>query len=150
MQLTIGKIGQESAHQLAPLIAAYAQEMRRGAPRRPDEYYAELLLADPTAELLGARSDGALVGFAIFFDLPETITGHRAGQLDDIYVAPSARDHGVGRRMIEQLVEIGRTREWAHLRWLVPETNTAAIGLYEQIAKPAPWKSYSIPIHERR
>ncbi|MEW5424242.1 N-acetyltransferase family protein [Amorphus sp. 3PC139-8] len=149
MQLEIGKIGQESAHQLAPLIAAYAQEMRRGAPRRPDEYYAELLLADPTAELLGAHSDNALVGFAIYFDLPETITGHRAGQLDDLYVAPGARDHGVARRMIEALVEIGRAREWAHLRWLVPETNAAAIGLYERVAKPAPWKSYVIPIIER-
>lgn len=150
MQLKIGKIGPESAHQLAPLIAAYAQEMRRGAPRRPDEFYSELLLADPTAELLGARSDGELVGFAIFFDLPETISGHRAGQLDDLYVTPAARDHGVARRMIEHLVEIGRMREWAHLRWLVPETNAAAIGLYDQIAKPAPWKSYVIDIHDRR
>lgn len=149
MQLEIGKIGQESAHQLAPLIAAYAQEMRRGAPRRPDEYYSELLLADQTAELLGARTDKGLVGFAIFFDLPETITGHRAGQLDDLYVSPDARDHGVARRMIEELVEIGRVREWAHLRWLVPETNAAAIGLYERVAKPAPWKSYVIPILER-
>lgn len=150
MDLQIGIIGQESAHQLAPLIAAYAQEMRRGAPRRPDEYYAELLLADPTAELLGARLDGALVGFAIFFDLPETITGHRAGQLDDLYVVPEARDHGVARKMIEALEDIGKTREWAHLRWLVPETNAAAIGLYERIAEPAPWKSYVIRIQERK
>jgi len=150
MDLQIGVIGQESAHQLAPLVAAYAQEMRRGAPRRPDEYYAELLLADQTAELLGASLDGKLVGFAIFFDLPETISGRRAGQLDDLYVSPDARDHGVGRKMIEALEEIGKTREWAHLRWLVSETNAAAIGLYERVAKPAPWKSFVIRIQERK
>ena len=150
MDLQIGTIGQESAHQLAPLIAAYAQEMRRGAPRRPDEYYAELLLADPTAELLGARLDGQLVGCAISFDLPETITGHRAGQLDDLYVTPEARDHGVARKMIDALEGIGKSREWAHLRWLVPVTNTVAIGLYERVAEPAPWKSYVIKIQDRR
>jgi|GEM_PF-4219369 len=32
------------AHEFAPLLASYAQALKRGAPRRPDDFYAEHLL----------------------------------------------------------------------------------------------------------
>lgn len=70
------------AHEFAPLLASYAQALKRGAPRRPDDFYAEHLLQDRAAEALGARVDGNLVGFVIFYDLPEPVTGLRAGQVD--------------------------------------------------------------------
>jgi hypothetical protein len=31
------------AHEFAPLLASYAQALKRGAPRRPDDFYAEHL-----------------------------------------------------------------------------------------------------------
>ncbi len=139
-------IGSEAARELAPLIAAYAQEQRRGAPRRPDEYYAELLLSDRTAELVGGYLDDALVGFAVFFDLPEPITGMRCGQLDDIFVAQTARRVGVARAMINVLIREGEARGWSSLRWLVAQKNDAALRLYKRFAEPAPWQSFIISI----
>ena len=59
--------------QLAPLIAQYGQALKRGAPRLPDQYYAEQLLQDRSAEFLGAILDGELVGFILFYDLPEPV-----------------------------------------------------------------------------
>ncbi|WP_181701598.1 GNAT family N-acetyltransferase [Chthonobacter albigriseus] len=154
MTVTVKALGQKDAHHLAPLIAAYAQAMRRGAPRRPDEYYAELLTADRTAEVLGAYSEtGALIGFAVFFDLPDTITGLRVGQLDDIYVLPEFRNRGIGRRFVETLKIEGQSRGWARLRWIVPKPVDAAAtglppepGLYEEIASLSSSKLYEIPI----
>ncbi|PLX37768.1 MAG: GNAT family N-acetyltransferase [Hyphomicrobiales bacterium] len=145
-KIEIRRIGADSAHELAPLIAAYAQEMTRGAPRRPDDFYAEQLLEDRTAELLGAWIGGELIGFAIFFDLPETISGLRAGQIDDLWVTPEARASGAGRRMIESLVTEGQSRGWAHLRWLVSEKNPSAEAIYGDIGEPAPWDSFVIRI----
>ncbi|WP_269584954.1 GNAT family N-acetyltransferase [Roseibium sp. Sym1] len=142
----IRALGLDDAHQLAPLIAENAQALKRGAPRRPDEYYAERILADKTAEVIGAESGGELVGFAVYFDLPELITGLRIGQLDDIYVHPDHRNKGIGRKMIESLVSEGQRRGWLHLRWLVPGKNTPAVALYEKIAEPDHRKSYVIPI----
>lgn len=137
---------EKDAHQLAPLIAENAQALKRGAPRRPDDYYAERILADRTAEVIGALEGDTLVGFAVFFDLPELITGLRIGQLDDIYVHPDHRNKGIGRRMIESLVTEGQSRGWMHLRWLVPGKNAPAVALYEKIAEPDQRKSYLIPI----
>src|SRR5690606_29730651 len=65
------------APQLAPLLAAYTQSLKRGAPRRPDIYYAETLLQDRVVEVLGARLDGDLVGFTIVYDLPDPLSGLR-------------------------------------------------------------------------
>jgi len=142
----IRALGLDDAHQLAPLIAENAQALKRGAPRRPDEYYAERILGDKTAEVVGAFDGDRLIGFAVFFDLPELITGLRIGQLDDIYVHPDHRNKGIGRRIIETLVTEGQSRGWLHLRWLVPGKNAPAVALYEKIAEPDHRKSYVIPI----
>lgn len=141
-------IGPDAAHALAPLIAAYVQEMQRGAPRRPDDYYADLLLRDRTAEIVGVKLDGGLVGFALFFDLPDAISGLRAGQLELLYVLPEARKSNAARAVIDFLVGLGQKRAWLHLRWMVPEKITAATQIYERLAEPAPWKSYVVPIHK--
>jgi len=136
----------DDAAKLAPLIAENAQALKRGAPRRPDQYYAERILGDRTAEVMGAFSGSDLVGFAVYFDLPDLITGLRIGQLDDIYVHPDSRNKGIARQMIETLVEEGKSRGWEQLRWLVPSKNAPAVALYDKIAEPDDRKSYIIPI----
>ena len=142
----IRAIRSDEAHKLAPLIAENAQALKRGAPRRPDDYYAERILADKTAEVVGAFQQDRLVGFVVFFDLPELITGLRIGQLEDIYVHPDLRGQGIGRKMVETLVAEGQSRGWLHLRWLVPGKNVPPVTLYEKIAEPDHRKSYVIPI----
>ena len=145
-KIDIRALGPDDALKLAPLIAENAQALKRGAPRRPDAFYAERILGDKNAEVLGAFADGKLIGFAVYFDLPELITGLRIGQMDDIYVHPDHRNQGTGRKMIEALVIEGQSRGWMHLRWIVPGKNTPAVALYEKIAEPDHRKSYVIPI----
>lgn len=96
--------------------------------------------------MIGAETENGLVGFAIFFDLPEIITGLRTGQLDEIYVHPDARNKGIGRHMIEWLASEGARRGWAQLRWIVPGKNAPAVALYDKIAEPADWKGYIIQV----
>lgn len=145
-EIEIQRLMLADAHDLAPLVAAYTQDRKRGAPRRPDDYYAELLLSDRTAEILGARQDGKLVGFAVFFDLPDTMTGMRAGQLDELYVDHDARRQGIGRALVEALAEEGRERGWTHLRWMVPKKPASAGRLAEALAEPGEWANYAIRI----
>ncbi len=136
----------KDAHQLAPLIAENAQALKRGAPRRPDDFYAERILGDEAAKVLGAFQDDRLIGFAVYFELPELTTGLKIGQMDDIYVHPDFRNKGTGRKMIESLVAEGQSRGWLHLRWIVPGKNQPAVALYEKVAEPDHRKSYVIPI----
>ena len=145
--LSMRLLADGDAHILAPLIASYAQMLRRGAPRRPDEYYAETLLQDQTAEVLGAFRDEELVGFTIFFDLPEAISGRRTGQLDDLFIEHQHRGLGISSELVNKLVQIGKTRNWTYLRWLVSEKNDIAMRIYSSLAEPAAFKSFVIPVN---
>lgn len=144
--ISIESMAPDVAHHLSPLIAAYVQEMQRGAPRRPDDYYAALLLQDKTAEVLGVRIGGEMVGFALYFDLPDAISGLRAGQIELLYILPEHRKSGAARALVDHLVTMGHQRDWVHLRWMVPEKVTAQVEVYSNLAQPAPWKSYLIPM----
>ena len=137
------------AHPLAPLLAAYAQDRERGAPRAPDEYYAELLLKDPVAEIVGARRNGRLVGFAVYLDLPDTMSGLRAGQLDDLFVIQDARDRGVGRLLVDAIIAEGEKRGWAHLRWMVPDKPPSARRLAEKMAERGSWQTHIVRIDRK-
>ncbi|AEV34752.1 acetyltransferase, GNAT family [Pseudovibrio sp. FO-BEG1] len=134
------------APDLAPLIAENAQALKRGAPRRPDEVFAERLIEDKSIEIIGAFEEDTLVGFAAFFDIPDLISGLRIGQLDDIYVMPDHRHKGIGRTLVEQISKIGKERDWLHVRWLVPNKNKVDNSLFENLAEPDDKDSFIVPI----
>ncbi|WP_310621997.1 GNAT family N-acetyltransferase [Flexibacterium corallicola] len=145
-ELKIRVLYHEDAPALAPLIAENAQAVRRGAPRRPDEVYAERILGDRNAEIIGAFEKNTLVGFAIFFDLPDLLTGYRIGQLDDIYVQPDHQNKGIGKGLINHIIHAGENREWSHVRWMVSENKDFGSDLFKKIAKPSEEKSYTITL----
>lgn len=148
MSLRIRELPAAARTALAPLLQAYAAEMRgllAGAEVASPEAQAALLASHPAAEVLVAETEhGAMLGFAILFDLPEIVFARRCGQLDDLFVLPEARGRGIARRLVAAAVELGRRRGWSHLRWFVPEGDAAAIAVYERIAEPAPWRSYVV------
>ena len=130
---------------LLPLLEAYGAEMAPHlagkAPATPAAML-DLISNDPRVEILAAFRGDAPLGFALFFDLPEIVFARCCGALDDLFVAPAARRQGVAQALIEGLTAIGHSRGWSHLRWIVPETDQAAIALYERTAARAPWRSY--------
>jgi len=132
------------AREFAPLIADYAQALKRGAPRRPDEFYAETLLQDRAAEILGARLDGRLVGFLIFYDLPEPVSGLRQGQVDHIYISDAFRGRGIAKAMIDLLCEESESRGWNKLVLNAPRLPDLGRKLYEKIAAVGDWSSFVI------
>jgi GNAT superfamily N-acetyltransferase len=145
-EIVVSKLDLADAHELAPLVAASVQDRKRGAPRAPDQYYAELLLKDRTAEIIGARFDGRLVAYAVFFDLPDTMTGMRTGQLDDLFVIQDARGRKIGQALIAALAAEGERRGWQQIRWMVPEKPATARRFAERLARSGGWLTYSVAL----
>ncbi|TDH37730.1 GNAT family N-acetyltransferase [Pseudohoeflea suaedae] len=142
--IDIGLLHLNDAHQLAPLLASYVQSLKRGAPRRPDEFYAEQLLQDRSAQVFGARLDGELVGFVMFYDLPDPVTGMRQGQVDHIYVSHARRGLGIARAMIDMLADRADTYGWSRLMLNAPRLPEDGRKLYEKIASAADHTSWQI------
>jgi len=148
-KIEISLLRLKEAHQLAPLLADYVQALKRGAPRRPDDFYAESLLQDRTAEVIGARLDGRLVGFAIFTDVPDPISGMRCGVVDHIYVHHEHRKKGIAKALIDLLAEDAEERGWTRLVLNAPRQPEDGRKLYEQIAAPADWTSYVLRFQDK-
>ena len=143
-KIDISLLRLNDARELAPLIAAYAQSLKRGAPRRPDEFHAETLLQDRAAQLLGAWLDVRLVGFLVFFDLPDPVSGMRVGQVDHLFVHHEQRRKGIARAMLDVLSEEGESRGWSRMLLNAPRQPEDGRKLYESLASNANWVSYVI------
>jgi GNAT superfamily N-acetyltransferase len=72
-----------------------------------------------------AELDGAPVGFALFFHNYSTWEGRPGLFLEDIYVTESARRHGVGRRLIEDLAAVAVSRGCGRFDFSVLDWNPA-------------------------
>lgn len=93
--------------------------------------------ARPAAEVLIAQLAGAPVGFALFFPSYSTFLAKPGLYLEDLFVQPAARGHGVGRALMSALARIAVQRDYGRFEWSVLDWNAPALRFYASLgAKP--------------
>lgn len=97
-------------------------------------------------EAIVAERDGTLVGFTIYRPFYRTLDANQACFLDDLFVAESERGSGLGRSLIERVVQIAKERGWSHVRWVTTQENGRARGLYEKVATLMDLLTYRIDL----
>ena len=98
-----------------------------------DDLHLQLFGQRPVAEVLIGEVDGAAAGFALFFHSFSTFLGRRGLYLEDLYVRPAHRGHGVGRRLMTHLAALAVERGCGRFEWSVLDWNAPAIGFYRAI-----------------
>ena len=81
-------------------------------------------------EVLLGLLDGNAVSYAIFFPHFGSYRGRPWLYLEDLYVQPDARGHGVGRTIMAHLASITVQRGWAGMAWGVLDWNEPAFTFY--------------------
>lgn len=140
---SIRRLRSSDSEELSKLMRTYAAEMRGPctyATCPPD--WADQMLSRDFIFIYGAFFENQLVGFATVYELPDTVFFSLSGQLDDLFVSPQFRGKGLAKALIIFCADEGKKSLWSHLRWIVPETDLAAIQLYKKVAEEAPWKSF--------
>ncbi len=84
----------------------------------------------PAAEVRIARWNTEPAGFALFFPNYSTFLGQPGLYLEDLFVRPECRGHGVGRALLADLARIGVTRGCGRVEWAVLDWNEQALGFY--------------------
>jgi GNAT superfamily N-acetyltransferase len=80
-----------------------------------------------------AEYDGVAAGFALYFATYSTWRGHHGIRLEDIYVTPALRGHGIGRALLARLARIAVDEGCPRLEWDVLNWNEPAIAVYERV-----------------
>lgn len=94
-------------------------------------------LLDPTEPMHAVLAEraGRVVGLVHFIEHRSTWSVGNAIYLQDLYTAPEARGHGVGRALIEHVYARAALMGAAKVHWLTHETNRQAMALYDQLAQ---------------
>jgi GNAT superfamily N-acetyltransferase len=136
-----------------PLIRELILELAEYERAKPGEApVTEKDLADtlfgkrPAAEVLIAYVDNEPVGFALFFHNYSTWLGKRGIYLEDLFVRPAARKHGVGFALLRALARIALDRDCGRIDWSVLTWNELAISFYKQIGARSmdDWTSFRL------
>jgi GNAT superfamily N-acetyltransferase len=98
------------------------------------------------AQTLIAEVGGSPVGFALFFHNFSTFLAVPGIYLEDLFVVPEHRGHGIGRALLQRLAQIAVERGCGRLEWAVLDWNRDAIGFYERLgARPnSDWTVYRL------
>jgi GNAT superfamily N-acetyltransferase len=80
-----------------------------------------------------AEYNGAPAGFALYFTTYSTWRGHHGIRLEDLYVTPSLRGHGIGKALLARLARIAVDQGCPRLEWDVLEWNESAIAVYHRV-----------------
>jgi GNAT superfamily N-acetyltransferase len=89
--------------------------------------------AKPDAEVILAYVDDRPAGFALFFHNFSTFLGRRGLYLEDLFVKPEMRGHGLGKRLLVELAKIAAERGCGRFEWSVLDWNEPAIGFYKRL-----------------
>jgi GNAT superfamily N-acetyltransferase len=87
----------------------------------------------PVAEVVLAEDDGSPVGFALYFWSFSTFLGRPGIWLEDLYVRPAVRGHGIGRALLARLAQIAVAAGGGRVEWAVLDWNEPAIGFYRRL-----------------
>jgi GNAT superfamily N-acetyltransferase len=123
--------------QLILELAEYERALPGEAPVTEKDLANTLFGRQPAAEVLIAYLGDEPVGFALFFHNYSTWLGKRGIYLEDLFVRPRARKHGIGFALLQELARIALDRDCGRLDWSVLNWNELAISFYKRIgAKP--------------
>jgi GNAT superfamily N-acetyltransferase len=80
-----------------------------------------------------AQWDGHPVGYAIFFEFYSSFQGRVGLFLDDLFVRPAFRKHGIGSALIKHVAGIAWKEKYFCMRWEVLDWNKPAIDFYKNL-----------------
>jgi GNAT superfamily N-acetyltransferase len=120
--------------------------------REPEEdltrhTWARILDGAAPVHAIVAEADGlGVVGIANYVVHQSTSTITPVCYLQDLYVDPTVRAAGVGRRLLEWLYVEAATRNWSRLYWQTKEDNYRARALYDRFTPHSGFVRYVLTV----
>jgi GNAT superfamily N-acetyltransferase len=117
-------------------------------PKTTDHTWA--MLTGPRDDVFGlvAEQGGEVIGIVHGVVHANTWATQPICYLEDLFVDPQTRGRGVGRALIEAVVDRARANHWAQVYWRTAEDNPAR-KLYDQVADKINFVTYVRKLSDR-
>jgi GNAT superfamily N-acetyltransferase len=140
MSLIIRNVDRNDRPQWEVLWDGYNAFYGRSGPSALDPAITELTWArffDPAEPVhcLVAVDGDEVVGLVHYLFHRSTTRAADVCYLQDLFTAESSRGHGIGRRLIEAVMDAARRAGSSRVYWQTKVDNHAARGLYDRVAK---------------
>jgi GNAT superfamily N-acetyltransferase len=126
-----------------PLILSFIKELAEYEKLSDQVKVTEELLKESLfgrkgfVEVLIAEYDGEPAGQALFFHNFSTFVGRPGIYLEDLYVRPKLRGKGIGKALLQSLINLAKERNCGRVEWAVLDWNKPSINFYKSIgARP--------------
>jgi ribosomal protein S18 acetylase RimI-like enzyme len=87
----------------------------------------------PGHNIYGCYKDGLLVGFTDFWVLPDFFHGGNILNIQNLYVIPDLRGHGIGTALMDKIIEIAKKEKVTDIHVEVLEENVEAQEFYTKL-----------------
>jgi GNAT superfamily N-acetyltransferase len=145
MKVSIRDAGPEDEATWRRLWAGYCEFYRSVVPPAVTDATWRRIL-DPKSSIFGrvAELDGVVVGFCNCVLHEGTWADRPICYLEDLYVDPQVRGQGVGRLLLQDLLDMGKTNGWEYLYWHTQAGNVTARRLYDTFTAADDFVKYRV------
>lgn len=133
--LTLRPAQADDAAEILALIRELAdyERLLHEVDATPEDLHAALFGATPRVFCDLAAQDGVIAGFALWFYSFSTFRGRHGIYLEDLFVRPAMRGHGIGRALLADLAARCLRENLARLEWSVLDWNEPALAFYRTL-----------------
>ena len=89
-------------------------------------------------------SEGELIGFMHFREMPSPLRGSLVGFLDDLYIHPDFRGSGAVQLLFKELKSIAKANNWPYVRWITGSDNHRARKVYDKLSGVIDFVTYQM------
>ena len=149
MTLTIRAIEEKDKDQWLKLWAGYLEFYKSTISLEQTELTWKRLINNEQ-KMFGfvAESEEGVIGFTHCLFRPSTWTETDYCYLEDLFVDPNIRGKGIGRALMNKVVELAKEKNSKRVYWTTQEFNKTARVLYDSITPVSEFVQYRLSINQ--
>ena len=149
MTLTIRAIEEKDKDQWLKLWAGYLEFYKSTISSEQTELTWKRLINNEM-KMFGfvAESEEGVIGFTHCLFRPSTWTETDYCYLEDLFVDPNIRGKGIGRALMNKVIELAKEKKAKRVYWTTQEFNKTARVLYDSITPVSEFVQYRLPLNQ--
>jgi GNAT superfamily N-acetyltransferase len=147
MNLNIRELKETDKDRWLELWAGYLEFYKSNlSPEQTEFTWKRLINNEQKMYGFVAENESGVIGFTHCLFRPSTWTETDYCYLEDLFVDPSIRGKGVGRALMNRVVELAKEKNSKRVYWTTQEFNKTARVLYDSITSVSEFVQYRLPL----